>query len=118
MRRILAVFLLLSVLCQAFAMAGQSLAPQRGDPFELEHVEMHREGLAHHHDEDGMTYQDDSPESTAHMLSDGGGGSAALIQFSALALPFDRLPPPVVMAELVGPPPYIGGLRRPPRQIS
>lgn len=118
MRRLLAVILLLSFLCQAFAMAGQSLAIDHGEPLQVEHVEMHWDGLAHHHEEDGGTHQDDSSESVAHMLADAGPGTAAFIQFPVLSLQFDRLPPPTVMAEVAGPPPYLDGLRRPPRLIS
>lgn len=118
MRRLFAVFLLLTLLCQAFAMAGQSLALSHEESFQLEHVEMHWEGAAHHHDEDGMAHQDNSPESTAHMLADGGSGTAALIELPAATLHFDPLPAPAVMAEVAVPPPYIGGPRRPPRLHS
>lgn len=118
MRRLLAVFLSLSLVCQAFAMAGQSLAFGEGDPFLSEHAEMHWEGVAHHHDEDGVTHQDNSSESMAHMLADAGIGTAALFPFPVLFLHLDRLPPPAVVAESAGPPPYLGGLRRPPRLIT
>lgn len=118
MRRLLAVFLLLSFLCQAFAMAGQSLALGHDASFEAEHAEMHWEGVAHHHDEDGDTHQDNSSESVAHMLADAGPGTAALLPFPVLSLHVDRLPAPAVMAESAGPPPYLDGLRRPPRLLS
>ncbi|MES2950123.1 MAG: hypothetical protein V4858_16400 [Pseudomonadota bacterium] len=118
MRRLLAVFLLLSIVCQAFALAGQSLALDHGEAFEAEHAEMHWEGVAHHHDEDGGTHQDNSSESVEHMLADAGPGTAALIQFPVLSLHVDRLPAPAVVAESAGPPPHLDGLRRPPRLIS
>ena len=97
------------------AMAGQTLALDPDEQIQTEHAAMHLEGLAHHHDEDGVTYQDNSPESMAHMLADASNGTAALIQSSALSLHFDLLPPPAVNAESAGPPPYLGGLLRPPR---
>lgn len=118
MRRLLAVLLLLSFFCQAFATAQQSVALGHGESFQASHAEMHWEGVAHHHDEEGVAHQDDSSESIAHMLADAGPGTAALIQFPVLSLHLDRLPAPAVMAESAGPSPYLDGLRRPPRLIS
>lgn len=118
MRRLLAVLLLLSFFCQAFATAGQLVALGHGESFQASHAEMHWEGVAHHHDEDGVAHQDDSSESIAHMLADAGPGTAALIQALVLALLVDRPPAPAEVAEAAAPPPYLDGLRRPPRLIS
>lgn len=117
MRRLLAVLLLVSFMCQAFATARQTVLLGHDDPFHMDHAEMHWEGVAHHHDEDGVAYQDDSSESIAHMLADPGPGTAALIQFPVLSLHMDRVPAPAELSEALGPPPYLGGLRRPPRLI-
>ena len=117
MRRLLAVLLLLSFFCQAFATARQSVVLGHDEAFQAEHAEMHWEGLAHHHDEDGVAHQDDSSESIAHLLADAGPGTAALIQFPVLSLRFDRLPAPADVAQAAAPPPSLDGLRRPPRLI-
>lgn len=117
MRRLLAVLLLLSFFCQAFATARQSVVLGHDEVFQAEHAEMHWEGLAHHHDEDGVAHQDDSSESIAHLMADAGPGTAALIQFQVLSLHFDRLPAPADVAQAAAPPPYLDGLRRPPRLI-
>ncbi len=117
MRRLLAVFLLLSFFCQAFATARQTAALDHGGSFQAHHTGMHLEGAVHHHDEEGVTHQDDSQESIRHMLADAGPGTAALFPFPQLSIHFDRLPAPAVTAESAGPPPYLDGLRRPPRLI-
>jgi hypothetical protein len=119
MRRLLAVILLLSFVCQAFATARQATAfDHEGLLHQWEHVEMHLEGAAHHHDDDGGVHQDNSPESVQHMLAEAGPGAAAPFHFPQLALPIDRSPPPPVTAEPVSPSPHLDGLRRPPRSIS
>lgn len=72
MRRLLAVILLLSFFCQAFATARQLVVFDHEGEFRAAHAEMHLEGSAHHHDEHGVAHQDDSPESIQHMLADAG----------------------------------------------
>ena len=118
MRRLLAVILLLSFFCQAFATARQVDAFGHEGVFQVVHAEMHLEGAAHHHDEHGVMHQDDSQESIQHMLAEAGPGTAALFNFHQLLLPLDCLPAPAVIAESVSPSPYLDGLRRPPRLIS
>ncbi|RYF32135.1 MAG: hypothetical protein EOO23_00095 [Comamonadaceae bacterium] len=118
MRRLLAVILLLSFFCQAFATARQVVAFDHEGGFHVEHSEMHLEGAAHHHDEDGVMHQDNSQESIQHMLAEASPGTAALFHFPQLSLPADRSPTPAVNAESVSPSPYLDGLRRPPRLIS
>ena len=118
MRRLLAVILLLSIFCQAFATARQVVAFDHEGAFEVVHAEVHLEGAAHHHDEDGVMHQDDSQESIQHMLAEACPGTAAIFHFSQLSLPLDRSPTPAVTAESVSPSPYLDGLRRPPRLIS
>ena len=63
MRRLLAVILLLSFFCQAFATARQLVVFDHEGAFQAAHAEMHLEGSAHHHDEHGVAHQDDSQES-------------------------------------------------------
>jgi len=118
MRRLLAVILLLSVFCQAFATARQTIVLDHGSVFQIGHAAMHFEGASHHHDEDGIAHQDDSQESIQHMLADAGPGTAALFLLPQPSLPFGRLSAPAVATESVGPPPYLDGLRRPPRLFS
>ena len=118
MRRLLAVILLLSFFCQAFATARQTAAFDHEGEFQAVHAEMHLEGSAHHHDEHGVTHQDDSLESIQHMFAEAGPGTAALFHFPQLSLPLDRSPAPAVTAESVSPSPHLDGLRRPPRLIS
>ena len=89
-----------------------------GSVFQIDHAAMHLEGASHHHDEDGVAHQDDSQESIQHMLADAGPGTAALFLSLQPSLPFGRLPAPAVAIESVGPPPYLDGLRRPPRLFS
>jgi len=118
MRRLLAVILLLSLFCQAFAAARQTVVLDHAGAFEAVHAEMHMDGVSHHHDEHGVMHQDDSQESIQHMLADAGPGTAALLHFPQLSLPLDRSPAPAVTAESVSPSPHLDGLRRPPRLIS
>ena len=118
MRRLLAVILLLSFFCQAFATARQLVVFDHEGALQAAHAEMHLEGSAHHHDEHGVAYQDDSQESIQHMLAEAGPGTAALFHFPQLSLLLDRSPPPAVTAESVSPSPHLDGLRRPPRLIS
>lgn len=118
MRRLLAVFLLLSFFGQAFVTAGQSIALDHAGGFQAAHAEMHLESEAHHHDEEGLAHLDDSLESIQHMLADVGSGTAALLQFSQPLFHFGGSSAPAVTAESAGPPPHLDGLRRPPRLIS
>src|SRR3989344_5094258 len=118
MRRLLAVILLLSFFCQAFAAARQTVVLDHAGAFEAVHAEMHMDGVSHHHDEHGVAHKDDSQESIQHMLADAGPGTAALLNFPQLSLPLDRPPAPAATAESVSPSPHLDGLRRPPRPIS
>lgn len=118
MRRLLAVFLLLSFFCQAYVTAGQTVALDHAGGFQAAHAELHLESEAHHHDEQGVTHLDDSQESIQHMLADAGSGAVALFQFPQPPFHVGRSPAPAVTAESAGPAPYLDGLRRPPRHIS
>ncbi len=118
MRRLLAVILLLSFFCQAFATARQVVAFDHEGAFQVVHAEMHLDGAAHHHDEHGVMHQDDSQESIQHMLAEAGPGTVALLHFPLLSHSLDRSPAPAVTDETVSPSPYLDGLRRPPRRFS
>ncbi|MFY3386089.1 hypothetical protein [Paracidovorax sp. MALMAid1276] len=117
MRRLLAVILLWSVICQAFG-APRLAGFGHDGAFDASHVQMHVQGAAHHHDDEGLAHQDDSQESLVHMLSDGGPSSAALLPCPQFSLSFTPTPAPAVAAHALGPPPYLDGLRRPPRTTS
>lgn len=118
MRRLLSVILLLSFFCQAFAASRQVVSFDHEGAFQVGHAEMHLEGAAHHHDENGVMHQDDSQESIQHILAEAGSGLAALFHSHLLSLRLDRSPTPAMIAESVCPSPYLDGLRRPPRLIS
>ncbi len=119
MRRWLVVVLLLSFFCQVLVTAHQTVGfGYAGAAVQTDHVEMHLASVVHHHDEAGVAYLDDSPESVRHMLADAGSGAGVLFDSPPLSLQFGRLPAPAVTAESLGPAPYLDGLRRPPRLIS
>ncbi len=119
MRRLIATFLLLFVFSQAVATAGQKAAPGHGGTVKADHVLMHWEGVAHHHDADGATHQDNSDESAQHMLADMVLGAAAVLLPSPLAaFSPERSPPPRAAPESSGPFTYPDGPRRPPRLLA
>jgi hypothetical protein len=115
MRRLLAIFLLFFTLFQAAATSAQGMVFDRGLDQELAHTVMHWEGTAHHHDDQGDYHQDDSDESAQHILADTALGVPALLQALPLLFPAERMPSPVAMTETARPPPFLGGLIRPPR---
>lgn len=86
---------------------------------EATHTLMHWEGVAHHHDEDGTTHQDNSDQSVQHILVDVVLGAGAVLLPASLAsfLP-ERAPPPRAASEPSGPLTYPDGPRRPPRLIA
>lgn len=119
MRHWLAVVLLLSFFCQVLVTAPQTVGfGYAGTTVQTEHVKMHLASVVHHHDEAGVAYQDESSESIRHMMADAGSGTGALFHSLPLSLQSGRLPAPAVTADSLGPPPYLDGLRRPPRLIS
>jgi hypothetical protein len=118
MRRLLAVILLFSFFCQAFATARQGMALDHDGVFDAKHAQMHLEGAAHHHGEDGLMHEDDSQASIQHMLAEAGVGAAALLELPPLSMQPERPLAPAVTVESAGPPPCLAGLRRPPRLLS
>ena len=143
-RRLIVIALLLSMLMQTTAFGG-SLAGGGGGKAAL-HSLLHWAGLGHHHRqrapappdaEDSAASntvgslrvtavtdtasdtcnQDQSPESTRHVLMDGFVSSAALIPSWPESLPAKppRLTPPCSDTERVPATPFLEGLRRPPR---
>lgn len=117
MRHLLAVLLLLSILCQSFVSAGHESA--RGHPGgeAVDHAMMHWTGVAHHHDDRGSIHQDNSSDSIVHLLTDTGSSASVLVHPPALQVVIRRLPG-VLYADAMSPPPYLDGIRRPPRQFS
>ncbi|MDP3310633.1 MAG: hypothetical protein Q8S56_06660, partial [Polaromonas sp.] len=111
--------LLLFVLCQTFAVGAQGMVLRHAETEENQHALLHWEGVAHHHSENGMTYQDNSDECAQHMLTDMVMGAGAGLLPAALAtfLP-ERSPPPRAASESSGPLTYPDGPRRPPRLIA
>ena len=119
MRRFVAILLLLFVFAQAFAASVEGSALAHGDTKDAEHTSMHWDGVAHHHDAQGATHQDNSDESVQHILADMVLGGAAVLLAAPLA-PFapERAPPPRAASEFSGPSAYPDGLRRPPRLLA
>ncbi|WP_296560215.1 hypothetical protein [Pigmentiphaga sp.] len=115
MRRLVAIFLLFFISCQTFATAAQGMTFGHADAEEQAHTLLHWEGAAHHHDDHGAYHQDDSEESVQHILADAGLNATALLQAAFPLFAAERMPSPAEAPEAAGPPPYLGGLIRPPR---
>ena len=114
--RFIALLLVLMNLWQVASAAGlpQFMAAQ-GEA--LEHTLMHWQGEAHHHSSDGSIHADESGDSSAHMMAD-----CCLHHFGVVAatvlVTLEPLPQHVAQApQAVPPPPYLDGLRRPPRSL-
>ena len=114
--RFIALLLVLMNVWQVASAAGlvQFWAEQRES---LEHTVMHWQGEAHHHDSQGHIHADDSDESFEHMMAD-----CCFHHFGVIAAPavvaLEPLPQHVAQAaQAVPPPPYLDGLRRPPRSL-
>lgn len=114
--RLIALLLVLMNVWQVASAAGlpQFLAAQ-GEA--LEHALMHWQGEAHHHGSDGHIHTDDSEDSFAHMMAD-----CCLHHFGVIAaravVALEPVPQHVAQAaQTVPPPPYLDGLRRPPRSL-
>jgi hypothetical protein len=146
-RQLVVIALLLSMLMQATAFGGPSAGVASGQA--ALHSLMHWAGLGHHHhhrpavpsssadradsNADGnlrvsavvdiawnTCHQDQSPESTQHLLMDGYISGAAMIPswFEALPAEPPRPAPPCYDVERVPATPFLEGLRRPPRLIA
>jgi hypothetical protein len=111
MRRVLAICLTFALLWQAAAGPAWSSTQVR----DLSHAALHWLEEGHHHHEDGSYHEDDSSESVQHLVADGGLHASGLLPPGWVALPSMGSPPPGVTIESIGPPPFIGGPRRPPR---
>lgn len=84
----------------------------------LEHTVMHWQGEAHHHDSEGHIHADESQDSFEHMMADCCFHHFGVITGSLLVT-LEPLPQHVAqLAQAVPPPPYLDGLRRPPRALS
>jgi len=144
-RRFIFVALMLSMLMQAITL-GSPLASGSGGQAAL-HALLHWAGLAHHHhqpvplsEEDlkafeafgdlglptgamvasDTCHQDQSPDSTQHVLMDGCLSGVAMIPSWPDAVParLPRLAAPGAPAETAPATPFLEGLRRPPKQIA
>lgn len=87
-------------------------------PRETAHTMLHWQGQAHHHHGDGSVTQDSSEESTQHLTLDGVLAVNGAWSASAVLLHSFELAGPVVKDDIVGPWPYLDGLRRPPKYAS
>lgn len=83
-----------------------------------DHAAVHWQGEAHHHDDHGGIHADDSQDSIQHMMADCSFHHLAVFQAPsvvALESPTQHVPQ---TAQSLPPPPYLDGLRRPPRSLS
>jgi hypothetical protein len=113
-RTLLIAFLALSVLFQALASAAPGLGVNAAEG--LAHAVLHWEKVSHHHhDGDGAVHEDDSDESSRHLLAD--------IALNVVALPSSaQVAPPAAAAPRIAsgstreiPRPVLDGPPRPPR---
>ncbi len=115
MRRTLVLaIVLVSLFCQGLSATGQGLMAHTGT--DLDHAALHWQKIGHHHDADGDYHADDSDEAMSHVVLTGGplSGGALLYDPVALLLGVAAVPPPS-RSDTVPAPPYIDGIRRPPR---
>jgi hypothetical protein len=120
MRRWLSILLVFCVCWQSLANAGLGVCAAESE--EVAHALRHFEGSAHHHDlhdlHDAGCHQDDSGESTEHVMCDACLHAPALL--TAAVLPFlcvGSAPP--VIAHLNEPPqPFLSGPERPPQSLT
>ena len=109
------VALIVAVLspCHGFAALGKSI-PLASD--DSGHALAHRAEQAHHHHDDGTSHDDDSSEASLHLQVMDASSTPVLIPAPSL------IPAPFVPADLQAmsglratAPPFLQGLRRPPR---
>jgi hypothetical protein len=110
------VLMLVAMLWQSVALArlGSTVNPL----IDQDHAALHWQEEAHHHHDDGSYLQDDSPESTQHVVNDHLSTTAALLSDSTQTFaPLGA----AVRRGLHGstvPAPDLEGLLRPPRPRS
>ena len=111
---------LLLVLLNVWQVASAAGLPQfwAAQTEALEHAVMHWQGEAHHHGSDGSIHADESEDSFEHMMAD-----CCFHHFGVITAPavvaLEPLPQHVAQAaQAVPPPPYLDGLRRPPRALN
>jgi hypothetical protein len=115
-KRFLVLLLVLMNVWQVASAAGVAEF-WAGQGAALEHTLMHWQGEAHHHDSDGSIHVDDSEDSFQHLVADCCFHPVGVIVAPAAVL-LEPLPQHVAQAaQPVPPPPYLDGLRRPPRSL-
>lgn len=117
-RRVLAVFLLLAIAWQTAVIAAPGAAFEAAR--ERIHAALHGQDAAHHHHHgDGSVHEDDSADSVRHALADHGVSVTALLPAAARVhwLPAGSSSARAV-DEASGTPPFLAGLRRPPRLFA
>lgn len=120
MRRFIALLLVCLTVWQSASAAGPLQVWLAADPT-LAHVAMHEAGEAHHHHHDhdgaGATHADDSQDSVQHVMADCCIHHLAVFQAPTIVA-LEPLPQHVAQAAShLPPPPYLDGLRRPPRSL-
>lgn len=115
MRRVLVlVFVLMSMLWQATAVAGPMALARAGE--DLAHAALHWQEEGHHHHEDGGYTADGSYESMQHIVADAALGAPFIGATPTAAFPPNGSPSPRMSPEDHLPAPALERLRRPPKR--
>ena len=112
-RRLISYVLLFVVFWHSLAVAGQTVS--LAYPLEPTHALLHWQGESHHHHDDGSFHHDDSEESSQHMATDGCQNSVAVISADCQTQPLLQAAMPAIVDQAAVPPPFLEGIRRPPR---
>jgi hypothetical protein len=110
LRRFVHLLLIVTLCWQSLSFAGQTL----GGGGALAHTVLHWQEAAHHHHDDGSVHEEDSAESRSHAMAE---ACSVLIFVAATGstLPDSHTPVPSVADDAETPPPFLEGIRRPPR---
>jgi hypothetical protein len=113
MHRVIAFVISILLTCHSFAAVAEPFVLAMGDS---EHAAAHLANEAHHHHDDGSFHADDSASSKAHVLA-GEWLAAPVILAGAVRIPgaVGARSEPLQTASTTPTPPYLEGLRRPPR---
>ena len=112
--------ILLTLLC--LVGQGVAMAAQQADidhAVEGMHATLHAAQSAHHHHDDGTTHHHDEGQGSEHSHPDSVSCAALALPAASLAVAaIDPSATSVRFDEHPRPPPYLEGLRRPPRPAS
>jgi hypothetical protein len=108
-RKFVHFVLMLSLCVQGLSFAGHAAASDEA----LIHAVMHWQESGHHHHDDGSLHEEESDESRAHAMVE---SCPFIIVMPQADNATDFHPPaPRIENDAVAPPPFLEGIRRPPR---